>query len=304
MRVPENQGAEPQQDVGAPERDRKIKRGESHEGKKQAGGAVRVDPARNFAAKNESERLGAHGIEGFRKKHRLFPFPLRVKIEGNMRKGFVEKIGLLALLSCVPAHGKREAVRAVPVMMVADYWKQRGPREKLTEEQARTALLARVCAETRIAPIVRVPDSVTREEDVAKVDSASIQESMRESLNVKKEWESLPAPSRKFLRKNRGGLKEAFGEKSYLWAWTQFQLKDPVGARATLAALYTAEFERVMSLKEAPRYRHDPRPLDEAEAISRVLAPLSSAAEAEELSARMRKMKVHVSNLPQSQVKN
>jgi hypothetical protein len=204
-----------------------------------------------------------------------------------MRKALLLPIGFLVLLS-YGAHAKMAAMH-------------QGSKEKITGDQAEIALLARVGAETGIAETAAAPYTENEDAAIPQVSSNAILASMRTTLGAQKEWKPLSSALRKYVKKNRGSLKSAFGENSYLWAWAEFQLKDEGEARNILRGLYTAEFDRVMKLKKA-EYVFGRGPLDDAELYLHALVPLVEPTEARKLNEQMKDMKVHLSNVPESRV--
>ena len=199
------------------------------------------------------------------------------------------------------AQAKLAATRLVPLRKVAEYWKQQGSREKLSGDQADIAVLARVASETGIAETASAMYTENEDAAIPYVSAPSIRDSMLSKIAGQKKWEALPPAQRKFVKKNRGSLKAALGENSYLWAWAQFQLNDEGGARNTLRGIYKDEFDRVMKLKAAV-YQFGHGPLSDAEIYLAAILPLVEAGEARALSEKMKSMKVHVSSLPQSHI--
>lgn len=104
------------------------------------------------------------------------------------------------------------------------------------------------------------------------------------------------------IAKWRTKLESKFGKKSFQWAWVLFQLEEKENLKQTLQQAYATEFDNVMKMTEVVIGFDDDPPLFLVQAIRTNLDPLSSDAEKKSMDEKMKKMKVHVANLPESHV--
>ena len=206
----------------------------------------------------------------------------------------------LGIFLAVVAQAAMVPKRVVSLQQVAEYWKHQFVNARLSEDQARVALLARVAVDTEAAESVQIDYTGSEIDGIKAVDTGAVVSAMEAGLSHK-EWTSLPSRRRGRIKKNRVALKEALGEKSYLWAWCEFQLGERAAAKAILLPLYAAEADRVMQLKTAD-YVFGATPLDSAERYLSALRALSEPAEISGYEEQLRKMKAHLSNLPQTRV--
>lgn len=100
----------------------------------------------------------------------------------------------------------------------------------------------------------------------------------------------------------RPRLAAKFGESSYYFAWVLFQLDEKDALKKTLQNLYAAEFDKVMKLKGIVIGLGDRPPLFFVQSIRAHIDPLSTDVEKKDMDDKMKKMKLHVSKLPESHV--
>lgn len=97
---------------------------------------------------------------------------------------------------------------------------------------------------------------------------------------------------------NADSLKASLGEKSYAWAWILKQKGDTIGSKKILTELFKEGSEGIMNLTSL----HDDSSLQDMMNVQEALAPMSTKAEGEAMDAKMQKMKIHISNLPDSRM--
>jgi len=123
------------------------------------------------------------------------------------------------------------------------------------------------------------------------------------AIDAEKDWTASPAPKKLAILRKSHAVLERFLKESHPveWTWVQLRLGGKEEARKTLLAAFEKESERVLKETEAV-YGFRGGPLDEAELILRGLRATAAPAELPALEDKMQKMKVHVSNLPQSHI--
>jgi hypothetical protein len=205
---------------------------------------------------------------------------------------------LFSFLLHAPAHAKMMAQKHVPAAKLAAYLEKQKKSRALGALEAQALALAQLGRELG-AEIPR-PYTESEEESLPLLGPADVAASFHSSIPA--DWNSPSPKALKLMRKNRKLLESYLGSRSpYDWAWVRYELGEKKEAKAALNELFGAEFEKTMKLeKSVNAFGHGP--LTDAERFLVALKPMSSKEEAAELDARMQKMKVHVSNLPQSTI--
>ena len=205
----------------------------------------------------------------------------------------------LALALAPPAFAKAVAKRYVPAARLAAYLEAEQKGRALNGLETQALELARIGKELG----ANIPHSFTETEAEAlpNLGAAEVAGSLHAAIPT--DWTKPPSPKlRKLLKKNRKLLESYLSASSpYAWAWVRSMLGEKEEAKESLERLFTAEYEKVMRLDKAVNaFGHTP--LTEAELYYQALKPQAHGAEARELEDKLQKMKVHVSNLPQSAI--
>jgi hypothetical protein len=104
------------------------------------------------------------------------------------------------------------------------------------------------------------------------------------------------------IKQNLSRLEAIFGAESFSWAWILCQINEQESAKKILSNLFNMEYDRTMQKKMA-HFGMGRNPLAESEKIYKALYPLSDSKKQIILDKKMRKIKVHLSNLPQSNIR-
>lgn len=132
----------------------------------------------------------------------------------------------------------------------------------------------------------------------AKMDASTMKTSLERAI-MNRDWDTpIKAEHKAYLTGHSAELVELFGEESYAWAWTRAQLGEQDLAKVILMKRFKSEHERVMKMTSA--FRGYTQPLSEAEAIEKALMKKATPVQKTDIENRMREMKSHLSNLPDS----
>lgn len=185
----------------------------------------------------------------------------------------------------------------IPMPKVLSSFKTAEANRKLTSEEIEAYQLA------QLAESAFKVDSVMSREPIDEkrvLSSKSIVESIRTVLRGESNWQTPNA--KELISKNPKLLKKALSAESYEWATVLILLGDQVAAKNILKDIFSKEYERVMSLKKAI-YGLGGSPMRDAEQIHKTLSSITNGSEQTELNEKLRKMKIHISQLPQFNIK-
>lgn len=116
------------------------------------------------------------------------------------------------------------------------------------------------------------------------------------------DWQPITDESvLKILGKWNQILKKNLGEDSYSWAWVQFQMGETSEAKKILAMQFESEYNRVLKLQVVITGLGG-GPLDQMTKLEKALALLSTKSEKVDIQKKIKRVKIHISNLPESQV--
>ena len=130
----------------------------------------------------------------------------------------------------------------------------------------------------------------------------SIARSIEIAIEQKSSWDKSKEAVDPLKMKQAGNIiKKALGKDSYGGAWFSYQNGEKVEAKAILTRSFETSFTEIMKLTELTGFKHS-NPLQNAEAISKALMPMSSEDEKNLRESQMKKMRTHISGLPNLQM--
>ena len=130
----------------------------------------------------------------------------------------------------------------------------------------------------------------------------SIARSIEVAIQQKSTWDGQKAAGDPSKMKQAGELvKKALGKDSYAGAWFSYQNGDKAEAKSILSCAFDHSYSEIMKLKELTGFKSE-NPLQLAEATSKALIPMSTELENKSREAQMKKMRTHLSGLPNMQM--
>jgi hypothetical protein len=102
--------------------------------------------------------------------------------------------------------------------------------------------------------------------------------------------------------KNKDRIKRIFGAKSFSWGWILSQLNEHKSAKIILSELFSTDYDRLMAQSMA-HFGMSRSPLERINRTFNTLYPLCDTEDKKVLTEKLRKVKVHLSNLPQSNIR-
>ncbi len=96
-------------------------------------------------------------------------------------------------------------------------------------------------------------------------------------------------------------LESKFGNDTFTWSWVQFQTGETVAAKKSMQGLFDEEYKKLMKL-EVIIVGFGGSPLSQITQFEKALIQLGNPNEKALVQKRMKQVKVHISNLPESHV--
>ncbi len=219
----------------------------------------------------------------------------------------VLKSNPLNLLFIFLISGSCFAKMAAPVTVSASetvsYYKSQQKNKKLSlgdSEILNLALFARDYF--GISEFFVAGSESSTEEKVKEVSLNSIARSIEIAIQQKPTWDNQKGAGDTSKVIQAGMLvKKALGKDSYAGAWFSYQAGDKSEAKSILSRAFENSYSEIMKLKELTGFKHE-NPLQLAEATAKALIPMSPELENKSREAKMKKMRTHLSGLPNLQM--
>lgn len=100
------------------------------------------------------------------------------------------------------------------------------------------------------------------------------------------------------LKAEKASIQELFGAKSYGYAWVQKMTGDTTGAKSTLNGVFEERVEATLSSKAISRSFDNPLAI--LDRIHQALSPMGTPEEQKGYDQQLQRVKIHISNLPDS----
>lgn len=201
-------------------------------------------------------------------------------------------------------YGKMAASSSVPVEKVILALEKKASTGPTSTSEQELLVMIKVGQLALGLKKITVTGSGTDDVLIGRVSFDDVRNSLSAAILRHPAWDwQIPADAKKAItRAHRGLLVKHLAMNPYERAWFQYQLGEKDDAKRTLSNLYDTGFTSVMSLKSAV-YGFNGGPLNAVQNYFQALEPMCDETTRETLRAKMQKMKIHVSNLPQSHIK-
>lgn len=180
--------------------------------------------------------------------------------------------------------------------LIAHFQKQAAAKEPNAAEILRLLHFGRDAigiSEYRLCP------QRTFEDTVKDLNEWRIKSTWLSFIGQKSAWANpLPSSAQEKLKSEKQFLMKFFGEKSFGFAWVLQMTGDQVAAKALLQKVFNSEADSAMKMREWSRSFGDAS--SELQQIYDALASVSTADELKAYEKRLKKVKVHLSSLPNS----
>ena len=179
------------------------------------------------------------------------------------------------------------------------YYKTEMKKRKLTSEETRIFQFVQVAYD-----VFKINDFVVhghshqdgKEKALnARAIASAIQNSLKQNINFDKPISTADLTR---IKASEDLIKKSLGADSFAVAWLNYKNGNKALAKTLLNRGFDRTFDEAMKMQHIG-FSDDGNPIQEGEDFSTALAPLSTEAENKERGARLKKMQVHASNLPQ-----
>lgn len=209
-------------------------------------------------------------------------------------------IGIVLAECTLSARAEMAPMRAVPMSKISALMTESNGAKKI-DKASMTALIevAESCFGVKSLNIV---DLGSEKESLLRVSDVSVKYRILREIKERSDW-GKPVSDNGLakIKKHRAILEKQYKDKPAIWAWFLNQLGETEEAKKNILDSNEMEFTRVMALHEAVTGLGS-TPLSEAEYLQKAGNVLGSESEKAEMESKMKKMKLHVSSLPQVQV--
>ena len=209
--------------------------------------------------------------------------------------GFSELI--FAEASAKMAFAPTPPMQTIAVSEVISYYSQRQQTQKLNPDEYNIRRLSELALDVFDVKFFSVPKHLTANKDKAEaVKLVNVAAQIIQAVEKKEDWSQISQANSDKLNANLELLNRVLSSSDYTWAWIQHQLGKKQEAKEILASKFETTFTNVMKLKQT--YNHQASPLSESERLAKALKPLSTDAENKAREEQLKKMRTHVSTLP------
>ncbi len=199
------------------------------------------------------------------------------------------------------AYSKMAAPSSVTVTAheTLDYYKKEKKKRKLTSDETKIFQFVQVASHVFKINDFVIPGHSHQggKEKALKANSiaSAIQNSLKQNINFDK-----PISNAELAKINafEGLIKTSLGADSFTFAWLNYKNGNKALAKTILNRGFDRAFDETMKM-ENMGFSDRGNPIQDGEDFSKALAPLSNEVENKEREARLKKMQIHASNLPQ-----
>lgn len=192
--------------------------------------------------------------------------------------------------------------QASPVSETVRFYTKKQRTKKLNLTEADILKLSLLAQEVFEINSFFVPENLSTEKTrVEAITSNYIAGLIQKSIEKKSDWdEPLSKANLEKLKQNSELLKKTLSDSSYAWAWINYQTGLKKEAKTILVAKFEAVYNHVMQIQAV--YSHESSPLSESERIFKILKPMSDEDENKSREDQLKKMRTHISGLPDIQI--
>jgi len=192
--------------------------------------------------------------------------------------------------------------QAYPVSETINFYTKKQHTQKLSENEVNILKLSSLVQDVfEIKDFMIYAHFKTDKEKAAAITLNYIAGVIQQAIEKKSNWdEPLSNSNLEKIKANSELLQKTLNELSYSWAWITYQSGQKQEAKNILAAKFEGSYTNVMKLRAV--YNHYTSPLIEAERLTKILTPMSTENENKTREDQLKKMRTHVSTLPDVQI--
>lgn len=189
---------------------------------------------------------------------------------------------------------------ASPVSETIAFYIKKQRTQKLNENEVNILKLSELAQDVFDIKNFMIAEHLKNEKEKA-ITTAYIANAIQQAIEKKSSWDDALSGSKlELVKANSDLLKTSLNESSYSWAWISYQTGQKEEAKKILASKFETAYETVMKLQHV--YSHRSSPMEEAERLAKPLKFLSTDDENKTREAKLKKMRTHVSTLPDMQI--
>jgi hypothetical protein len=183
-----------------------------------------------------------------------------------------------------------------------EFYTKKQRTEKLNSEETHILKLSLLAQDVFSIKDFSIPAHLSTESAKIKaINSMYIISLIRQNIDAKSNWdEPLSKENLEKIKANIEFFKNSANETSASSAWISYQMGDKQEAKKILATNFENSYTHVIQLKGT--YGHRSSPLNEAERVSKLLVPMSTNDENKSREDKLKKMRTHISTLPDMQI--
>ncbi len=190
--------------------------------------------------------------------------------------------------------------QAFAVSEVISFYTKKQNTEKLSENETNILKLSLLAQDVFEVKDFKIPAYLKAEKEKA-ITLNHVTTVIQQAIEKKSNWdEPLSNSNLEKIKDNRDLLKNTLHESSYSWAWISYQMGQKQEAKKILAEKFETAYAHVMKLKHV--FSHHTSPMAEGERLAKALAPLSTDDENKTREDQLKKMRTHISTLPDVQI--
>lgn len=193
-------------------------------------------------------------------------------------------------------------LKPFPAVNVINYYNKKQKTQKLTQTEAdilKLTLLAQDVFEIKDFNLAQ--HLTTEKEKVESLTLINISMYIQQGIQNRPNWHApLSSANLEKLKDSSELIKKTLTETSSSWAWVCFQIGQQAEAKKILTAKFENSYTAVMKMTAV--YNHGTSPLKDSEDLAKHLKPMSTDDEIKSRDEQIKKMRTHISALPDMQI--
>lgn len=190
--------------------------------------------------------------------------------------------------------------QAFPVSDVISFYTKKQSTEKLNENEANVLKLSLLAQDVFEIKDFKIPAHLKTDKEKA-VTLNHVANMIQQVIEKKANWdEPLSNSSLEKIKESSDLLKKTLNESSYSWAWISYQMGQKHEAKKILVEKFQTTYAHVMKLKHV--FNHRSSPMEEGERLAKALKTMSTDDENQTREDQLKKMRTHISTLPDVQI--
>lgn len=190
--------------------------------------------------------------------------------------------------------------QAFQVSEVISFYTKKQNTEKLSDNEANILKLSLLAQDVFEVKDFKIPAHLKTDKEKA-ITLNHVTTVIQQAIEKKSNWdEPLSNSNLEKIKDSSELLKKILNESSYSWAWISYQMGQKQEAKKILIEKFETTYAQVMKLKHVLSHRSSP--MAEGERLAKTLKPMSTDDENNAREDHLKKMRTHISTLPDVQI--